>query len=92
MEQEYEELDQILEKHMETAELQCRRLNMGNIPWSPTYKKIQLEFDYWRLCYKYKLGINRNVRQLKVLQNKLKITYDKTLSLSKISKIIKPPL
>ena len=81
---EYEKLDLILEKHMEAAELKCRKLNMGNIPWSPSYKKIHLEFDYWRMRYRYKLGVHRNVRQLQVLQNQRHITYDKNLSLREI--------
>ena len=86
---EYEKLDLILEKHMEAAELKCRKLNMGNIPWSPSYKKIHLEFDYWRMRYRYKLGVHRNVRQLQVLQNQLQITYNKNLSLNEIDIKIK---
>ena len=37
---EYENLDLILEKHMENAELKCHKLKMGKIPWSPSYKQI----------------------------------------------------
>ena len=37
---EYETLDLILEKYMEAAELKCRKLNMGKIPWSPSYTKF----------------------------------------------------
>ena len=37
MEEEYEILDDILEKHTEKAEKQCRKLKMGTIPWLPTY-------------------------------------------------------
>ena len=74
---------------MEKAELKCRKLKMGRVPWSPSYRKIQLEFDYWRMRSRYKLGLHRNVRQLQVLQNQLKIIYDKTLTLHEINKKIK---
>ena len=85
----YENLDKVLEDHMEKAELQCRKLKMGQIPWSPSYKKIQLEFDYWRMRSKYKLGLYKNVRKLQVLQNQLHIVYDKKLSLYEIETKIK---
>ena len=85
----FENLDLILEKHMEKAELQCRKLKMGKIPWSPSYKKIQLEFDYWRMRSRYKLGLHKNVRQLIVLQNQLHIIYDNTLTMYEIVKQIK---
>lgn len=78
---EYETLDSIQENHIIIAEMKCRKLHNGVIHWSPTYKKVQLELDYRRMRYKHKLGIHRNVRQLIVLQNKLHITYGKTLSL-----------
>ena len=82
---EYENLDLLLEKHMEKAELKCRKLKMGKVPWSPAYRKIQLEFDYWRMRSRYKLGLHRNVRQLQVLQNKLNIVYDNSLTLKEIN-------
>ena len=62
MEVEYERLDARLEKHTEQAEKQCRKLKMGTIPWSPTYQKIQLEYEYWSMRIKHKLGTHKNVR------------------------------
>ena len=44
--------------------------------------------DYWRMRRSYKLGLHRNVRQLLVLQNKLKIEYVSTMSLGKIDENI----
>ena len=45
--------------------------------------------DYWRMRRLYALGVHRNVRQLITLQNKLKITYDKSLSVHDIEEKIK---
>ena len=55
MEAEYETLDARLEQYKEEAENQCLKLCMGTLPWSPTYKKVQLEYEYWNMRIKYKL-------------------------------------
>ena len=81
---EYEALDTIQEHHMNTAEMKCRKIHNGEVPWSPTYKKVQLELDYWRMRYKHKLKIHYNVRQLIVLQNKLKLKYEMNLTLTQV--------
>ena len=85
---EYEEIDKQLCEMMEAAELQCRKLCTGAIAWSPTYKMVMLALKYWRMRKTYKLGLHRNIRQLIVLQNKLKIKYNKNLILSDIIKKI----
>ena len=54
--QEFEEVDKILEYHMINAEVECRKLHTGSVPWSPTYKKNQL--DYWRIRQRYLLCIH----------------------------------
>ena len=46
---EYEEIDKQLCEMMEAAELQCRKLCTGVITWSPTYKMVMLELEYWRM-------------------------------------------
>ena len=58
---------------MDIAESKCRKLHTGEIPWSPAYKKVNLLLLYWQLRKSYINGLNSNVRQLIVLQNKLKI-------------------
>ena len=85
---EYETLDAIQEQHMSMAESKCRNLHTGVIPWSPTYKKVQLELDYWRMRLKHKLGMHRNVRQLIGMQNKLGIKYDANLQFATLKKNI----
>ena len=65
---------------METVEQKCREMHTGVVPRSPIYKRIHMKLDYWRMRYKQKLGIHRNVRHLIVLQNKLNIKYDMTLT------------
>ena len=57
---------------------------MGTIPWSPSYKRINMEMEYWRMRKSHKLGLHRNVRQLLVLQNKLKIKYVSNMNLTMI--------
>ena len=52
---------------METVEQKCREMHTGVVPRSPIYKRIHMELNYWRMRYKYKLDIHRNVRQLIVL-------------------------
>ena len=72
---------------MDEAELKCRKLHMGAIPFSPTYKNCVLKVIYWRMRKLHHLGLHRNVRQLIKLQNKTGIKYDSTLNLSDIEKI-----
>ena len=59
---EYEVLDLIKEDHMNNAEIKCHKIHNGIVPWYPTYNKVQLELEYWRMRCKYKLGMHRNVR------------------------------
>ena len=82
---EYEELDVLLSKLMQDAEKQCRKLHINSVPWSPAYKRACMLLDYWIQRRIYKKGLHQNVRQLKVLQNKLKINFDNTLSLDDIT-------
>ena len=58
---------------------------MGKVSWSPAYKKINLLLEYWRMRRSYILGLHHNVRQLIVLQNKLSIPYDDSLTLAEIN-------
>ena len=82
--EEFEKIDELLCKSMDYAESKCRKLCMGTIPWSPSYKRIDMEMKYWRMRKSYKLGLHRNVRQLLVLQNKLKIKYVSSMRLTMI--------
>ena len=85
LQDEYENIDSILQSKMIMAEKKCRRLKTGCNSWSPAYTHINLLLDYWRLRRAYKLGMHNNARKLIVLQNKLKITYDSSMSLTDIN-------
>ena len=86
---EYEDIDKLLCINMEKAEKTCRKLHMGTTKWSPTYKKVMLTLEYWKMRKSYFLGLHSNVRQLIVLQNKLELDYDKNLTLNQIVQNIK---
>ena len=79
--QEYEQLDMELCKMIETVDQKCRKLCVGSVAWPPTYKRVNLVLEYWRMRKAYHLGLHKNIRQLIVLQNKLQIKYNKKLSL-----------
>ena len=87
--EEYELLDTLICTLMDKAEKQCRKLHTGRIPWSPTYKKCCQTLEYWLNRRSHFTNVHRNVRQLIVLQNKLSITYDPSLSLNEIETKIK---
>ena len=53
---EYEELDAIKTWAMKEAEKQCRKLKMGEIPWSPTLQKVRNRIEYLTLSMRRKLG------------------------------------
>ena len=82
--EEYKRLDHHSSQIMKDAERQCRKFKMGRVPWSPTYKKAMLTFEYWCQRHDYILGLNRNVRDLITLQKKLGIQYDNTLTLDQV--------
>ena len=71
--QEFEALNKVTDAKKELCEERRRKLCCGAVPWSSTYKKVNLELDYWIMRQKYLLGVHHNVRQLIVLQNKLRI-------------------
>ena len=89
LEFEYELLDEEIETFMAAAELQCRKLRTGDIPWSPAYKRICLLLTYWFMRKDYSLGLHTNVRQLITLQNKLALEYNPNLSTTEIVTEIK---
>ena len=74
---------------MDEAELKCRKLHTGAIPWSPTYKKACLTLLYWLMRRTYFKGKHSNVRQLIVLQNKINLDFDPNLTLIQIETNIK---
>ena len=86
---EFETLDRDIDTNMAKCEEKCRKLQCGAVPWSPTYRKVNMELDYWRMRQKYILGIHHNVRQLIVLQNKLNIKYDASISQQNVKKKIR---
>ena len=80
MMEEYEAIDELVGKLMDAAEDNCRVIHTGTIPWSPAYKHACRTLEYWLKRRSY---INRqyhNSRYLSVLQNKLALKCDATLS------------
>ena len=75
---EYEEIDILLCEMMAEVEPKCRKLCTCVTPWSPTYSRVMMTLEYWKMRKSHLLGMHANVRQLIVLQNKLKINYEKT--------------
>ena len=55
---EYEDIDRLLCIKMEKAENTCRKLCMGKTQWSPTYKKVMLTLEYWKMKKAYLLGLH----------------------------------
>ena len=74
---------------MDEAEKNCRKIHAGAIPWSPAYRETCLLLEYWLKRRSYSQQEHYNVRQLIVLQNKLKIKYIPNLSPQTINNQIK---
>ena len=77
---------------MEKAEGQCRVLYMGSILWSPAYIAAYLLLEYWLNRRNIFCNQHTNIRQLIVRQNKLKLMYNSTFSLTSIEDNIKSAL
>ena len=86
---EYESMDVLICRLMDEAERQCRKLRTGSIPWSPAYKNACLLLEYWYKRRSYANRENANVRELIVLQKKLKLQYVPNLSVQEINLKIK---
>ena len=69
---------------MDAAEDNCRILHTGTIPWSPAYKYTCQTLEYWLKRRSYANVEYRNARYLIVLQNKLNLLYNATLSKNNI--------
>ena len=87
--EEYEAIDLLVGRLIYQAEEQCRKLHIGTITWSPAYQRSSLALEYWLKRKSYYYKELRNVRQMIVLQNNLKIDYNPNLSLADIASEIK---
>ena len=83
--EEYEVLDTLVCRLMDEAESQCRKIHAGAIPWSPAYKDACLRLEYWLKRRTYAKKEHTNVRELIVLQNKLKMNYIPNLTIQDIN-------
>ena len=81
---EYEAIDVLVNRLMEEAEQNCRKIRAGNIPWSPALQKARRTVEYWVRRKKHMKGEIDNTRYLIRLQNKLRIEYDPTLSIEDV--------
>ena len=82
---EYESLDDLVCRLMDTAEKQCRKIHTGAIKWSPAYKESCMLLEYWLKRRSYVNKEHFNVRELIVLQNKLKLAYIPNLTILDIN-------
>ena len=83
--EEYEVLDALVCRLMDEAESRCRKLHTGAVPWSPAYKASCLLLEYWLKRRTYANHEHTNVRELIVLQNKLKLKYIPNLTIQDIN-------
>jgi hypothetical protein len=61
---EWEYLDSMCTTGMLTAESKCRKLRMGEIPWSPEYQLIRDKLHAWNLLRERAKGGNVSTRML----------------------------
>lgn len=54
--QAFEQIDKCKTLAMKLAEKQCRKLRMGEIPWTPELQRIQNRIEYLTLSMRRKLG------------------------------------
>jgi hypothetical protein len=71
----FEELDQLRVEGILHADRQCRRLCMGNVPWSPELQLSMTRIGYYQRCrLKYCLHRQVNSRTLMIWFKKAKLT------------------
>jgi hypothetical protein len=61
---EYETIDSIRRKHVNSAEKKCRKLRKGNIPYSPVIQQARNKIEGWSLLLKSKKGLKVSSRKL----------------------------
>lgn len=88
LKEDFEEIDNLVCRLMDEAEKNCRKIKAGAIAWSPAYKQKCLLLEYWLKRKSYSQQDHYNIRQLIVLQNKLKISYNPNLTPEDINKQI----
>jgi hypothetical protein len=86
---QFEEIDNIITTIMEEAEKSCCKLRTGIVPWSPLYQQACDKVTYWTLVYEEQKGKRVNLRKLRSLQKKLRISRDTTLTRDDVEKKLK---
>ena len=84
MSKEYEIIDKIACRHMQTAEKKCRNFRTGKVAWSPTYARSCTTLKYWKARLDHVLGLNKNAHYLIRLQRQLHLQYDPSLSTNSV--------
>ena len=49
---EFEKIDELRVQGMKMAERKCRKLKMGNVPWSPKIGQASLQIHVWKMIIK----------------------------------------
>jgi len=86
LEGRYELLDEEICDCMDAAETNCRKFRMGAVKFLLTYKAAVQTVELWKRRLAYRNGDDYNVRKILVLQNKLNMPYDASLSNDDIKK------
>lgn len=73
---QFEEIDTTINNAMVEAETKCRKLRTGIIAWSPLYQQACDKVTYWTLVCDELKGRHVNVRKIRSLRKKLKLTRD----------------
>jgi hypothetical protein len=83
---EYNEIDNLRSDGMLLAERQCRKLRMGEIPFSPEYSKLAQTVLFWRLVLKKQSGGSVDSRYFRRLLRRQGVTFPwiQTLTISNV--------
>jgi len=82
----YKLLDEEICDCMDAAEKDCQKFRMGAVKFSPSYKTAVQTVELWKHRLAYRNGDDYNVRKILVLQNKLDMPYDASLSIDDIKR------
>lgn len=85
----FEELDAFITNAMTIAEKGCRKLRTGIVPWSPLYQQACDRVTYWTLLCLELQGKRVNVRKIRSLRKKLRITRDINITIAEAESKLK---
>ena len=81
LEQEYEILRRLRKKGIKLADSKCRKLNMGEVPWSMTLQSARDEIELWNNVMSRKRGTRVSTRYISRLEKRVGIFHSLQVSL-----------